>query len=182
MKNLLFAMLLLIEVAFGVEARAQTDKPITQHELKNEVIEMPEIGVKIVWDAANEKLFILGQNKAEKTKLSLDGVRSKTKHGKGVRILYETTFGAAMPLYEQVKPKYSDDEFEDISAEDLEKSYVGDVISDVVVTLAAWKNKDESYGWVIADISVYVGEIWLEVYTLDSNGETVLLSKLWRRE
>ena len=73
MKKLLFAMMLLSEVMFGQEMRAQEKIITNPPELKNEVIEMPEIGVKIVWDAVNEKLIILGTNQSENVKLSLDG-------------------------------------------------------------------------------------------------------------
>ena len=142
---------------------------------------MPEIGVKIVWDAGNEKLFILGSNRADVRSLSLDGECSVAKPDTGVRILYETTFGAAMPLYEQMRPKLSDDEFEDISQEKLEKSYDGDVVSDAEITLSARKNADGTYSWIMAGVSVYFGEILLDVYRLDKEGETVFFSKDWLR-
>lgn len=86
-----------------------------------------------------------------------------------------------MPLYEQMRPKLSDDEFEDISQEELEKGYVGDVVSDAEITLSARKNADGSYSWIMAGVSVYFGEILVDVYRLDCNGETVLFTKGWLR-
>lgn len=181
MKKLLFAMMLLSEVMFGQEMRAQEKIITNPPELKNEVIEMPEIGVKIVWDAVNEKLIILGTNQSENVKLSLDGKCSKPKSGTGVRVLYETTFGAAMPFYQMAKKQLSDDEFDEVS-EGWEQAYIGDVVSDVDVTLSAWQDIHGEYTWILADVSVGFREIWLEVYKLDHGGETVLFSKNWFRE
>ena len=110
MKKLFLTVALCIGTAACVGVKAQDEVVMAETELKNEVIEMPEIGVKIVWDAGNEKLFILGSNRADVRSLSLDGECSVAKPDTGVRILYETTFGAAMPLYEQMRPKLSDDE------------------------------------------------------------------------
>ena len=177
MKKLFLTVALCIGTAACVGVKAQDEVVMAETELKNEVIEMPEIGVKIVWDAGNEKLFILGSNRADVRSLSLDGECSVAKPDTGVRILYETTFGAAMPLYEQL----SDDEFEDISQEKLEKSYVGDVVSDAEITLSARKNADGTYSWIMAGVSVYFGEILLDVYRLDKEGETVFFSKDWLR-
>lgn len=181
MKKLFLTVALCIGTAACVGVKAQDEVVMAETELKNEVIEMPEIGVKIVWDAGNEKLFILGSNRADVRSLSLDGECSVAKPDTGVRILYETTFGAAMPLYEQMRPKLSDDEFEDISQEKLEKSCVGDVVSDAEITLSARKNADGTYSWIMAGVSVYFGEILLDVYRLDKEGETVFFSKDWLR-
>ena len=103
MKKLFLTVALCIGTAACVGVKAQDEVVMAETELKNEVIEMPEIGVKIVWDAGNEKLFILGSNRADVRSLSLDGECSVAKPDTGVRILYETTFGAAMPLYEQMR-------------------------------------------------------------------------------
>ena len=164
-----------------METNAQDLVPTTVQNLKYEVIEMSEIGVKIIWDAGNEKLVILGTTQSENMKLSLDGETSKPKEGKGFRVLYETTFLAALPLHQYMQSKLAEDELNE-NSKDWEQAYIGDVVSSVDVTLSAWRDKYGEYTWVLADVSASSGEIWLEVYRLDHGGETVLFSKNWFRE
>lgn len=181
MKKLFFSLAVLLGLIVNVETNAQDLVPTTVQNLKYEVIEMSEIGVKIIWDAGNEKLVILGTTQSENMKLSLDGETSKPKEGKGFRVLYETTFLAALPLHQYMQSKLAEDELNE-NSKDWEQAYIGDVVSSVDVTLFAKQDRKDDYTWVMANVSASSGEIWLEVYKLDCDGELVLFSKSWLRQ